>query len=210
MADDERKPDWLRPHGDNWTPGPVEQVHDNPWFTVEVHKARAPTGIDADYFVQRYKNVAVGVLPLHDDGRVTLVGQWRFPIGDYSWELPEGGAPHDENPLEGAKRELAEEAGLKAEDWRKILTMQLSNASSDEISIGYLAMGLTLVETDFDPTEALTAATVPFREALDAAISGRIQDSITVAMLLRLHHMAYEGHLPERLAHTILGRNAVG
>jgi 8-oxo-dGTP pyrophosphatase MutT (NUDIX family) len=205
-----QKPNWLRPHGPGWTPGPMEEVHDNPWFAVEVHKVKAPTGVDADYFVQRYKNIAVGVLPLHADGRVTLVGQWRFPKGDYSWELPEGGAPHDEDPLDGAKRELAEEAGLKAGDWRKILTMQLSNASSDEVCLGYLAMDLQPVDTDFDPTEALTAATVPYREALDAAISGVIQDSITVAMLLRLHHMAYEGQLPDRLARAILGRDADG
>ena len=205
-----QKPDWLKPHGPSWTAKSVQHVHDNPWFAVEVHKTVAPTGIDADYFVQRYKNIAVGVLPLHADGRVTRVGQWRFPAGDYSWELPEGGAPHDEDPLDGAKRELAEEAGLKANDWRKILTMQLSNASSDELSIGYLAMDLSPAKTDFDPTEALTAATVPFREALDATISGLIQDSITVAMLLRLHHMAYEGQLPEHLARLILGREANG
>ena len=204
------KPDWLKPHGQAWRVNTSQEVHDNPWFSVEIDDAIAPTGVPAKYFVQRYKNVAVGVLPLHDDGRVSLVGQWRHPFNAYSWELPEGGAPHDEDPLDGAKRELAEEAGLTARDWRQVLTMQLSNASSDEISIGYLAMGLGPTETDFDPTEALTPATVPFREALNAAISGQIQDSITVAMLLRVHHMAYEGQLPDRLADAILGRGTTG
>ena len=200
------KPDWLKPHGPAWTTEASREVHDNPWFSVEVDDAVAPTGVSAQYFVQRYKNIAVGVLPLHDDGRVTLVGQWRYPFAAYSWELPEGGAPHDEDPLDGAKRELAEEAGLTARDWRQVLVMHLSNASSDEVSIGYLAMGLEPTGTDFDPTEALTAATVPFRDALNAAIRGQIQDSITVAMLLRLHHMAYEGQLPDHLADAILGR----
>jgi len=207
----QQKPDWLKPHGVPWrakstTPG----VHDNPWYAVEVSDAVAPTGVDAKYYVQRYKNIAVGVLPLHEDGRVTLVGQWRFPFGDYSWEMPEGGAPHDEAPLDGAKRELAEEARLQASDWRQVLTMQLSNASSDEFAICYLATGLSPAEAEIDATEELAIATVPFREALDAVISGLIQDSMTVAMLLRVHHMAYEGQLPDQLARVILGREAGG
>lgn len=107
----------------------------------------------------------MGVLPLHDDGTVTLVGQWRFPFDAYSWELPEGGAPKGEEPIEGARRELREEAGLAAADWRLILTLQLSNASSDEIAFGYLATDLTAVEREPDATEQLTVARVPFREA---------------------------------------------
>ena len=88
-----------------------------------------------------FKNLAVGVLPLHDDGTVTLVGQYRFSAGDYSWEIPEGGAPLDEDPLDGAKRELREEAGLAAADWREVLRLQLSNSVTDELAIGYLATG---------------------------------------------------------------------
>ncbi len=203
-ADDGEIPPWLVPHGRPWRVLDGAETHDNPWFAVEVYDAIAPTGAQARYFTQVYKNWAVGVLPLHEDGTITLVGQWRFPFGTYSWELPEGGAPKAEPPLEGARRELREEAGLEAAEWRLILTMQLSNASSDEVSLGYLATGLSPVPHERDATEALALARVPFREALDAAVAGRIQDSITVAMLLRVHHMAVEGELPDALARLVL------
>lgn len=198
-------PDWLAPRGSGWTVRAKSHLHDNPWFALDEFDAVAPTGHPARYYLQTYKNVAVGVLPLHDDGTVTLVGQWRFPFDAYSWELPEGGAPKDEAPIEGARRELREEAGLAASDWRHILTLQLSNSSSDEVALGYLATGLTAVEHAPDPTEALAVARVPFGEALKAATSGRIQDAITVAMLLRLHHMAHQGELSAGLTRLVLG-----
>jgi 8-oxo-dGTP pyrophosphatase MutT (NUDIX family) len=120
--------------------------------------------------------------------------------------MPEGGAPKSEAPLDGARRELREEAGLEAAEWRQVLTMQLSNASSNEVAHCYLATGLTRVSRDLDPTEALALARVPFCEALTAAVEGRIQDSMTVATLLRVHHMAVSGELPEPLAAGVLGR----
>jgi len=201
-ADD---PEWLRPRGQGWKVLSKSHVHDNPWFAVDAFEATAPTGHPARYYLQSYKNLAVGVLPLHEDGTVTLVGQWRFPFDAYSWELPEGGAPKGEDPLEGARRELREEAGLVAREWRHILTMQLSNASSDEVAFGYLATGLSPVAHDPDATEQLTVVRVPFREVLKAAADGRIQDAITVAMALRVHHMAHEGELSTGLTRLVLG-----
>ena len=200
------RPAWLRPHGRPWsiTSGPV-RTHDNPWFTVDEYAASAPTGAPARYYVQRYKNVATGVIPLHADGTVTLVGQWRFPLSDYQWEIPEGGAPLAEDPLEGCRRELAEEAGLAASDWRLILRMQLSNSTSDEIALGWLATDLTPCAEAPEATEELAVARVPFREALHAAVTGAMQDGITVAMLLRLHHMAVTGELERELAAAVLG-----
>jgi 8-oxo-dGTP pyrophosphatase MutT (NUDIX family) len=202
----EKKPDWMTPRGPRWRCEPPGRVLDNPWFAVDRYAAVAPTGAAATYYVQTFKNWATGALPLHEDGTVTLVGQWRFPFGLYSWEIPEGGAPKGETPLDGAKRELREEAGLIAADWRHVLTMQLSNASSDEVAYGYLAAGLTPAATEPDATEDLAVVRVPFREALHAAVTGLIQDAITVAMLLRVHHMAYEKDLDPDLAKAILGR----
>jgi 8-oxo-dGTP pyrophosphatase MutT (NUDIX family) len=149
----------------------------------------------------------MAVLPLHDDGTVTLVGQNRFAHADYSWELPEGGAPLDEDPLEGAKRELAEETGLQAREWRKLLQVQLSNSVTDERAVGYLALDLSPVEGvhESDDTESIVLARVPFREALDAALAGHMEDVLTVAMLLRAYHMAREGGLPDALAQVMLG-----
>ena len=197
---------WLQPHAQPWRAAPPECVHDNPWFAADVYAGIAPTGASATYYALRYKNAATGVIPLHEDGTITLVGQWRFPFGTYSWELPEGGAPLHEPPIDGALRELREEAGLTAARLNLILTMQLSNASSDETAYIYLATGLGPAEMERDATEALALARVPFRQALRAAVDGRIRDSLTVAGLLRLHHMAVEGELGADMARLLLGR----
>ncbi|MFN3511422.1 MAG: NUDIX domain-containing protein [Phenylobacterium sp.] len=201
-----QKPDWLAPHGRPWTRGEVRCVYDNPWIRVTEETALAPTGQPALYGVVSFKNRALAVLPLHDDGSVVLVGQQRLPLGDYSWEIPEGGGPMAEDPLDGAKRELLEETGLAASEWREVLRMQLSNSVTDEVAVGFLALGLAqAAEPEGDGTEDLAVVRVPFREALDAAMAGHIQDSLTVAMLLRGYHMAREGLLPDALARGMIG-----
>jgi 8-oxo-dGTP pyrophosphatase MutT (NUDIX family) len=198
------KPAWLKPHGKPWGVSSRQVVYDNPWITLTEYRAIAPTGRSALYGKVGFKNRAIGVVPLHADGTVTLVGQNRFSLANYSWELPEGGAPLDEDPLDGAKRELAEEVGLRAADWRQILRMELSNSVTDEICHGFLAMDLSPTEAAPDETEDLAVARVPFREALDAATAGHMPDAITVALLLRTHHMAVRGELPVELAALIL------
>jgi 8-oxo-dGTP pyrophosphatase MutT (NUDIX family) len=166
----------------------------------------APTGKPALYGLVRMKFLALGVLPLHDDGTVTLVGQHRFPREDYSWEIPEGGGPVDGDPLENIQRELAEEAGLAARDWRQILTFQLSNSVTTEMGYAFLAMGLKPATevSHADDTETFELARVPFREALDQAMAGNIWDVITIASLLRVYHMAREGELPGALTAAML------
>ena len=182
-------------------------VFQNPWIRVTDHTATAPTGRPATYGLVSFKNLAVAVMPLHEDGTVTLVGQHRFPLADYSWEIPEGGAPLTEDPLEGAKRELAEETGLVAGAWRQVLQAQLSNSVTDERMIGYLATDLSPSPgvSAADDTEDLARVRVPFRQVLDAAMDGHIHDMLTVAMLLRSYHMAREGALPGALTRAMLG-----
>lgn len=199
------KPAWLRPHGKAWSVASSKVVYDNPWITVTEYQAIAPTGRPALYGKVGFKNQAIGIVPLHADGTVTLVGQNRFSLANYSWELPEGGAPHGEDPLDGARRELAEEVGLRAADWRMILKMELSNSVTDEIAYGFLAMDLSPVAAEPDETEDLAVARVPFDEALDAAVAGHMPDALTVALLLRTHHMAVRGELPAALAALITG-----
>ena len=201
------KPAWLRPHGKAWGRKSERLVYENPWIRVSEHQAVAPTGRPAVYGVVSFKNLAIAVLPLHDDGTVTLVGQHRYALEGYSWEIPEGGSPLDEDPLEGAKRELAEETGLQAAEWREVLRAQLSNSVTDERAIGYVALGLTEASDVHaaDDTEAIALARVPFREALEAALAGHLEDVLTVAMLLRAYHMAREGSLPPTLARAMLG-----
>jgi 8-oxo-dGTP pyrophosphatase MutT (NUDIX family) len=197
------KPGWMKAHGRPWRRNAERLIYDNPWLTVREFDAVAPTGRPALYGVVEFKNLALAVLPLHDDGTVTLVGQNRFILG-YSWEIPEGGGPMGEDPLDGARRELREEAGLEAADWRLVLRLQLSNSVTNERAFGYLASGLTPVEKDPDPTEDFAIRRVPFGEALAAAAAGHIEDALTVAMLLRVHHMASKGELNDPLARLVL------
>lgn len=202
-----KTPGWLRPHGTPWVRGPSKPIYDNPWIRVTEYAATAPTGQPATYGLVGYKNLAIAILPLFDDGTTVLVGQHRFPLMDYSWEIPEGGGPLETDPLESARRELAEETGLAAADWREILQVQLSNSVSDERAIGYLATGLSPAqgEQHADDTEALETVRIPFREALDAAMAGELQDVLTVAMLLKASHMAREGQIVPALAQAMLG-----
>ncbi len=201
------KPAWLRPHGRPWTRGEGRVVYDNPWIRVTEFAATAPTGAPAQYGLVSLKNLAIAILPLFDDGTTVLVGQSRLPFGDYSWEIPEGGGPRDVDPLTSARRELAEETGLAAAEWREVMRAQLSNSVTDELMIGYLATELSrsMGIHHVDETEAIEMVRVPFREALEAALAGHLPDMLTVAMLLRAYHMAREGHLAPALAAAMLG-----
>jgi 8-oxo-dGTP pyrophosphatase MutT (NUDIX family) len=199
------KPEWLQVQGNPWRSIAQRPIYDNPWIAVTEHDAVAPTGAAALYGLVSFKNFAIAILPLHDDGTITLVGQSRFPLGTFSWEIPEGGGPLADDPLESARRELREETGLEADDWRLLGRMQLSNSVSDEIAFGFLATGLRAGVAAPEPTEQLSVIRVPFREALDAVIAGDIEDVLTVAMVLRGYHMAREGSLPGALAHAMLG-----
>lgn len=200
------KPAWMAPEGPKWEVRSGTQVYENPWIKVCEYRAMAPTGAPALYGVINFKNLAIAVLPLHDDGTVTLVGQQRFVSGAYSWEVPEGGGPLGRDPLESAKRELAEETGLAASEWREVLRLELSNSITDEVGVGYIATGLTPAPgEDLDPTEIIRLARRPFREVLDLALAGAMPDALTVVMLLRAYHMAREGELPEPLTRAMLG-----
>lgn len=189
-----------------WTDGGASTVFENPWMRLTAHEATAPTGRAATYVVMRPRHLAVGVLPVHTDGTVTLVGQARFALANYSWEMPEGGAPFDENPLDGVKRELAEEAGLAAATWVEVLRMELSNSVTDERAIAWLAWDLSEVATDPDPTEVIAVARVPFMALMHEIDCGAVRDALTVATALRAYHMAREGLLPGWLAHAMLTR----
>jgi len=168
----------------------------NPWLLAVDYVVSTPKGREFTYTIVHFRNWATGVVPLHDDGTITMVGQHRFALDAYSWEIPEGGAEESEGPLEGAKRELAEEAKLGGGEWREIMQLHLSNSVTDEHAYIYLATGLEPAEGEADDTEELTIARVPFAEALAKVNSGEITDAITVAALLKVSHMAVMGELP--------------
>ena len=200
------KPAWMAPSGEPWRRVAARPIYDNPWLSLTEYDAIAPTGRPALYGLVTMKNYGLGVVPLHDDGTVTLVGQQRFSSLDYSWEIPEGGGPVGADPLEHIQRELAEEAGLKAREWRPLLKYQLSNSVTTETGFSYLALGLEPAgeAAHADDTEEIALARVPFREALEQALTGNIDDMITIASLLRVYHMAKEGELPDALTRAML------
>lgn len=171
-------------------------IYDNPWITLTDHDVSVASGRRFSYTVVGFRRRAAGVVPLHEDGTVTLVGQHRFPLDAYSWELPEGGVEADETPLQAMQRELAEEASLAGAEWRQILRLHLSNSVTDEEAFVFLALGLTPALAEPDDTEELAVRRLPFAEALAMVADGRITDSISVAGLLRVHHMAVTGELP--------------
>ena len=181
-----------------------EVVYETPWIRIESHDVIAPTGKPAHYGLAFFQNRAIGVLPLFDDGTVPLVGQMRYSIDAYSWEIPEGGAPLTEDPRDGAARELREETGLVAAELREILRMDLSNSVTNEACVCYVATGLSQGESEPDETEHFEYARVPFSHLLQAVIKGQVRDAITVACVFRVHHMAVTGDLPAALADAVL------
>ena len=188
----------------HWQSLTSKTVFENPWIRIESHDVIAPTGNPAHYGLVKFANRAIAVLPLHDDGTVSLVGQARFAVNAYSWELPEGGGPLDEDPRAAAIRELREETGLVTADLREILSFDMSNSVTDEVAICFLATDLTQSETAPDETEAFEYARVPFKILLDAVINGQVRDGLTVVSVLRVHHMAVTGELPPHLRDAIL------
>jgi ADP-ribose pyrophosphatase len=195
--------DWEEDHNP-WRVKGVTRPFANDWFRVEENAVVRPDGGDGVYSVLRIRRLAVGVLPVEADGRVHMVGQWRFPLGRYSWEIPEGGAEPGEDALDCARRELEEETGLSASRYEKILEMDLSNSLTDEMAVLFLATGLTPGIAKPEGSEVLRQRTAPFSDVLARVADGRIRDSLTVAAVLRAHHMAVTGQIPEKLAEAML------
>ena len=161
-------------------------IYDNPWIRVEDHRVLNPSGGPGQYGKVCFKNQAVAILPLAPDVGVYLVGQYRYTLGVYSWELPKGGAPLDEDPLVAAQRELKEETGLSAGRWQLLLKMHLSNSVTDEIGSIYVAEDLTHGAAQPEDTEQLAIRVLPFAETLEWVRDGRITDALSVAAILKL------------------------
>ena len=173
-----------------WTVNSERSEYENPWIRVEHNEVIHPDGSDGIYGVVRFANLAVGVLPIDDDGNVWLVGQHRFAFDRYSWELPEGGVPKSEDPLEGAKRELAEETGFTADHWVELSRFDISNSVTDERAVCYLAYGLKPGKMSPDPSEALSIKCIPYPDLLKMVMTGEIVDSLTIIMTLMARELA--------------------
>jgi 8-oxo-dGTP pyrophosphatase MutT (NUDIX family) len=161
-------------------------AYENPWIEVWHDEVRRPDGSDGIYGVVHFRTRAVGAVVLDEDDRVLLVGQHRYTLDRYSWEIPEGGAPWDEDPLHGIERELAEETGYVASTWRELIRFSLSNSVTDEEGVMFVATGLTPGEPQPDPTEELAVRWVTFADALAMVGRGEIHDVMTQVALLAL------------------------
>ena len=173
----------------NWQKLDSKQVYDNPWITVEHHNVITPTNVKGIYGKVHFKNLAIGIIPLDDQLNTWIVGQHRYTLDQYSWEIPMGGGHLDTDPLISAQRELQEETGLKADKWQHLLDIHTSNSVTDEYGHIYVAQELTEGDTDFDPTEDLSIKKLPFTELVTMVMEGAITDSLSIAGVLKLNHL---------------------
>ena len=186
----------MQHHEENpWQITDETAVYDNPWIGLTEYKVINPSGNPGIYGKVRFKNFAIGVIPLDAEMNTYLVGQYRFALGQYSWEIPEWGAPLGADPFESAKRELLEETGLKASRWTEIQRLHLSNSVTDELSIIYLAQDLQQFEPEPEDTEQLVIKKVPFNEVYQMVCHGKITDSVSIAAILKIRLMQLEGQL---------------
>jgi 8-oxo-dGTP pyrophosphatase MutT (NUDIX family) len=182
-----------------WTRRSRRVAYENPWVTVWHDEVDRPDGSPGIYGVVHFASSAVGVIVLDADDRVLLVGQHRYTLDAYSWELPEGGVPAGESPLDGARRELREETGVVATDWRELLRFHLSNSITDETGVLFAARAISQGQPDPDPSEELATRWVPFEEALAMVGDGRITDALTI---MAIQGLALERMRPGRTSRT--------
>lgn len=173
-------------HVGPWTRHSRRVAYDNPWITVWHDHVARPDGSPGIYGVVHFANLAVGAVVLDDDDRVLLVGQHRYTLDAYSWEIPEGGVPAGEAPLEGARREVREETGVEADGWREIVRFDLSNSISDEAGLIFAARAVAHGAASPEPSEELAIRWVPFDEALAMTADGRITDAMSILGLQRI------------------------
>ena len=160
-------------------------IYDNPWIQLTEYQVITPAGTNGIYGKVHFKNIAIGVIAIDENQDTYLVGQYRYPLNEYSWEIPEGGCPEGTDFLTTAQRELKEETGLEAASWTEILRMHISNSVSDEYAVVYVARELTAGRSNPEDTEKLTVQKLPFTEALNWVMEGKITDSISVAAILK-------------------------
>jgi 8-oxo-dGTP pyrophosphatase MutT (NUDIX family) len=178
-----------------WKITSEKEIYDNPWINLTEYRVINPAGNPGIYGKIHYKNLAIGILPLDEELNTYLVGQYRFALNQYSWELPEGGGPVGVDPLESAKRELLEETGLKANNWTELQRMHLSNSVTDELNIIYLARGLEQFEAQPEDTEQLVVRKVSLNEVYRMICAHEITDAITIAAILRVKLLLAENSL---------------
>jgi len=162
-------------------------VYDNPWITLREDRVTNPGGGQNDYQHIHFKRKAVAIVPLDEDGNTWIVGQDRYTLGEYSWEVPMGASNAGEEPVETATRELREETGLAATGMTSLMRLHTSNSITDEEGFVFVAEGLSEGDTEFDETEVLEVRKLPLAEVVDMIRRGDMTDAISVAAILRVY-----------------------
>jgi len=163
-----------------------EVVYDNNWISVKHADIITPKNTTGIYGTVHFKNYAIGIIPIDADGNTYLVGQYRYALDAYSWEIPEGGGPLQNDILLSAKKELQEEVGFFANRWTKIAELNTSNSVTDEVGIIFVAQDLEQTDTAHEDTEELQIKKMHITEAIDWAMQGKIKDAIAIIGLLKL------------------------
>ncbi|HBK91331.1 MAG TPA: DNA mismatch repair protein MutT [Parvularcula sp.] len=187
-----------------WTVNSAREVYRNPWISVADYAVTRPDGAPGQYGVVSFANLAIGVLPIDDEGQTMLVGQHRFPHDAYSWELPEGGGDIGVDPRLSAERELLEETGYRAAHWLEFASFDISNSVTDEKSVCFLAWGLTPGAPAPGPDEVLAHRRISFNALHEMALKGDIRDSLTIIMTLKARALAEAGALPAEVGRLLL------
>jgi 8-oxo-dGTP pyrophosphatase MutT (NUDIX family) len=179
----------------DWKTISKKEVYENAWIKVSHHEVINPAGNAGIYGVVHFQNKAIGILAIDEELNIVLVGQDRYPLNAYCWEIPEGGCPIGEDNLMTAKRELKEETGLEAKEWLPLCTFHLSNSVTDEFGQLFLARHLTVGPSNPEETENLSVKKISLQEALNHIESGEITDAITIIGIYKLALMKANGEL---------------
>lgn len=169
-----------------WKKLHAKDIYENDWIKLVEDRVLRPDGQEGIYGKVHMKNKAIGIVPIDDSMHTWLVGQYRYTLDEYSWEIPTGGGHDDESNLESARRELKEETGLAAVKWTEVLRIHTSNSITDEEGFVYLAQELTEGEPNFDATEVLTIKKIPFSDAVTMVMQNQITDSLSIAGILKI------------------------
>ncbi|MDF1672916.1 MAG: NUDIX hydrolase [Vicingaceae bacterium] len=178
-----------------WKTLKSEVKYDNPWIKITESKTVNADGGDGIYGVVHYKNIAIGIIPLDENNNTWLVGQYRYPLKQYSWEICEGGGLYNDDVIDSAKRELKEELGIEAKQWTKLLDMHLSNSVSDEVGVIYIAKDLSYYTPEPEEGEVLQIKKLPINEVYKMVMAGEITDSLSVSGILKTKILIDKGEI---------------
>lgn len=178
-----------------WITKSSEKKYENPWISLTEHQVIHPGGKDGIYGVVNFNSIATGIIPLDEDYNTWLVGQYRYTLNRYSWEIPEGGGALDIDPLISAQRELREETGIVAKQWTEIMRLDLSNSVTDEEGVVYVAKDLSFFDPEPDEDEELQIKKLPFIDVFNMAMNGDITDGLALSAIFKTQHLISQGSI---------------